>query len=118
MYDSRAYDEITEVNILVFATRRNIDVLREYEDWYLDGTFSVSRHETLFVIFMKFILHHLLKVPLTIFTQLITILGGVSATPGNARCKKVALPMIYTLLFSKQEMHYRKVFEGVQYCAR
>lgn len=41
LYDSRANDEIPTGRVLVFATRRNLEILRECDVWFVDGTFKV-----------------------------------------------------------------------------
>lgn len=42
LYDSKAHGEIPDGRVLVFATRRNLEVLKECDEWYVDGTFKVS----------------------------------------------------------------------------
>lgn len=42
LLDSKAYDEVPNGRVIVFATRRNLEVLRECDVWYVDGTFKVS----------------------------------------------------------------------------
>lgn len=46
IYDSRNEDDDVEGNILVFATRRNLEILSQREVWYVDGTFEVQIDET------------------------------------------------------------------------
>ena len=47
LYDSRAYDEIPNGRVIVFGTRRNLELLLECDIWSVDGTFKVS-------LFLKF----------------------------------------------------------------
>lgn len=58
IYDSAAGDapllDREEARVLVFATRRNLELLANSEAWYLDGTFKTAP---------------------TIFTQIFTIIG-------------------------------------------
>lgn len=90
LYDSKAVNEIPNGRVLLFATRRNLEVLGECKGWFVDGTFSVS--------------------PL-IFTQLFTILGAVPVNPGDPNSKTIVVPLAYALLSSKEEIEYRAVFQ-------
>lgn len=80
----------------MFASKRNLEILRECDHWYADGTFKVSP---------------------TIFTQLFTILGSVPAVVGDPNSEKIALPLVYALLSSKQEVQYEAVYKAVQAAA-
>lgn len=113
LYDSKAHEEIPEGRVLVFATKRNIQVLRECEDWYVDGTFKVSfcYFEMTFLLSSSIILF--VQVSPNIFTQLFTILGGVPRIPGDATSEKVPLPLVYALLSSKEEEQYTAVLDAV-----
>lgn len=42
MYDSRDTDDLEAGRVIVFATRRNLELLLSSRMWYLDGTFRVS----------------------------------------------------------------------------
>lgn len=42
LYDSRAYGDLPNGRVLVFSTRRNIEILRECDVWSVDGTFRVG----------------------------------------------------------------------------
>lgn len=92
LYDSRAHDELPGSRVLIFSTRRNIEVLGECRDWYVDGTFKVCP---------------------TLFTQLFTVLGGVPAVPGDHDSATVPLPLAYALLSSKREVEYRTVLDAI-----
>lgn len=77
--------------VLVFATRRHIELLCESPIWFLDGTFKVSP---------------------TIFTQLFTILG--IRKHNTAAGEPVPLPLMYTLLSGKTTNLYTSVLRAVQ----
>lgn len=94
--DSKAHGEVPTGRVLVFCTRRNLEILRECDVWYVDGTFKVAP---------------------TIFTQLFTVLGNVPAIVGNDDCLKVPLPLAYALLSSKEEEQYTAVFEALSSAA-
>ena len=77
--------------VLVFATRRNIEILCESSLWFLDGTFDVSPN---------------------IFVQVFTILGlrrrNVEEGEG------VAVPLVYALLPGKAKEVYATVLRAVR----
>lgn len=103
MYDSREEyeDEDEELHadeqdeeaarVLVFATRRNIELLCESSTWFLDGTFKVSP---------------------TIFTQVFTILGVRKRSATNG--EEVPLPFVYAFLTGKTTDQYAAVLRAVR----
>lgn len=109
MYDSRDDEDIDDDDegqndedrerLLVFGTRRNIEILMKCSQWFVDGTFKSAAY---------------------LFLQLFTILGLVKSpplTPGGEE-RKTALPLVYALMTSKRQEHYAKVFETVRSAAR
>lgn len=67
--------------IIIFATRENIELLSESNEWFIDGTFSVSPD---------------------IFKQLVTL---------NVIYSGMNLPLVYALLPNKAELAYKKFFD-------
>lgn len=88
IYDSKfkGEDQVSG-RVLVFGTRRNLELLSQSDTWFLDGTFKVSP---------------------TIFTQLFTVLGTHTRNQIT-----VALPMVYALLSSKEENQYSSVLNAI-----
>ena len=76
----RISDDEDEGRVLVFATRRNIEMLCKSPIWFVDGTFKVSP---------------------TIFTQLFTIIGLHKRN--HPRGEDTPLPYVYALLEGKHE---------------
>ena len=76
---------------LVFATRRNLELLCESGTWFIDGTFKAS--------------------PI-IFTQLFTIMGVRQRNTFNG--EEVPLPFVYALLSGKTEDEYTAVLRAVR----
>ncbi|KAL7291790.1 hypothetical protein TKK_0014572 [Trichogramma kaykai] len=71
-----------ESRVLVFATRKNLEILVRREVWFLDGTFKVAPH---------------------LFTQVFLIVGNIDRKRQEAGdIEVVALPFVYALLSSKQ----------------
>ncbi|KAK3931037.1 GPI ethanolamine phosphate transferase 1, partial [Frankliniella fusca] len=94
--DEEGGDE--EERLLVFGTRRNVERLLKCTEWFVDGTFKTAAH---------------------LFLQLFTILGLVRSPPvkvGEAE-RKTALPLVYALMTSKQQVHYSKVLDVVKSAA-
>lgn len=104
MYDSREEEEGSETEsddsseepagrprVLVFATRRNIELLCQSTTWFLDGTFKTAPH---------------------IFVQIFTILGlrQRAGRPDDV----AALPFVYALLSSKTSDMYAEVLQAVR----
>lgn len=64
MYDSKVY-EFAEGRVLVFTTKRNIEILSECDDWHVDGTFkvrlqySVQRLQISIMIVLQVVPNHL-----------------------------------------------------------
>lgn len=54
-----------------------------------------------------------LKVSPPIFTQVFTVLGAVPAVVGDRQSEKVALPLVYALLSSKEERQYKAVLQAI-----
>lgn len=96
IYDSREVLEEEEggSRVIVFATRRNIELLAKSEIWFLDGTFKVCPE---------------------IFTQIFTVMGLVKRAgqdPEDAD-EAVALPLVFALLSSKEQIMYGAVLRAV-----
>lgn len=103
--------EIPNGRVLVFATRRNLELLGECEGWFMDGTFSVS-----YLQIQNDVCFHISffsQVSPLIFTQLFTILGAVPVVPGDANSKTIVVPLVYALLSSKEEIQYSAVLQAV-----
>ena len=83
--------EDTGSRVLVFATRRNIELLCQSPTWFVDGTFKVSP---------------------SIFTQVFTIMGLVERR--NQLGETVALPLVYALLPGKRTELYEEVLRAVR----
>ena len=93
--------------VIVFATKRNLEMLKESKVWFMDGTYKVC------ILFLfthcKIITSNCsLQVTPTLFTQLFTVVGLV--TRHN---KSVALPFVYGLLSSKQTYQYSTVLHAI-----
>jgi len=69
--------------IIMFGTNQNLQVLKEFRNWCIDGTFKVAP---------------------TLFYQLFTI---------HALIDEKALPMVYCFLSNKQTDSYKRVFEKI-----
>ena len=92
IYDSFSDEnyDLTCGRIIVFATRENLKILFERsKTWYLDGTFKVTPG---------------------IFFQLFVIMGSLIQVHNNTE-QFIALPFVYSLLESKEEVAYAKVLE-------
>lgn len=79
------------LRLIVFTTKHNVELLIESSASYVDGTFKSVR---------------------SIFYQLLTILGLKTYVHGVEE-RRVATPLVYALLESKEEIAYSKVFEKV-----
>ena len=91
IYDSFE-DEDYSLNcggIIVFGTRANLEILFKSSILHVDGTFEVT--------------------PL-IFFQLFSIMGTITQTYKGIE-RKVAIPLVHSLLESKREEAYTKVLE-------
>lgn len=73
----------TKNRILIFATQRNLNILRDCKDWLADGTFKTSP---------------------SIFFQVFTIHGIFSNQP---------IPLIYALLPNKSKTTYEKFLRAI-----
>jgi hypothetical protein len=74
-----------EDRVMVFATQENLQMLRRYPEWFIDGTFEICPK---------------------LFKQLFTfqiVVNGFN------------LPLIYALLPNKQTETYKKLFQMVQF---
>ena len=92
--DTDAEDEPTQPvrpRVLVFATRKNIELLCDSSVWFIDGTFKTAPN---------------------IFTQIFTIIGlrGRTGHPDEV----VAVPLVYALLTGKTQAAYKEVLEVVR----
>ena len=99
LQDSDDEDEDEEnrpSRILVFGTRRNLELLSRSATWFMDGTFQESP---------------------SIFVQVFSISGLVKRQKRNGEDEFVALPFVYALLPSKKEADYRRVMEALQEAA-
>ena len=101
LFDSRADDGGEEDDdetvdardrVIIFATRKNIEILCTSRTWFLDGTFSVSP---------------------TIFTQLFTVVG-LQKRAGHDSSEGVPLPLVYALLSRKTQDQYEAVLAAVK----
>ncbi|XP_043473262.1 uncharacterized protein LOC122505604 [Leptopilina heterotoma] len=101
IYDSIESSEDRDSRVLVFSTRRNLELLFQSSTWFLDGTFKVSPN---------------------IFTQVFTILGMVKENVGDIEDEEyntdVALPLVYALLSSKESAQYSAVLTAVKTAAQ
>jgi hypothetical protein len=77
---------------IVFATRKNLELLCESAVWFVDGTFKTSPG---------------------IFAQVFTISGLRKRTSNRATEEVVALPLVYALLSGKEQERYEEVLEAV-----
>jgi hypothetical protein len=77
--------------VLVFATRKNIELLCQSSIWFVDGTFRTAPH---------------------IFAQIFTIIGLRTRT-GKPE-EQVAVPLVYALLSGKTQAMYTEVLEVVR----
>lgn len=84
-------DQPVTPRIIVFATRRNIEMLCASSIWFLDGTFKTAPN---------------------LFSQLFTVIG-LRARAGHPD-EVVAVPFVYALLTGKTTAMYQKVLEVVK----
>ncbi|XP_052129491.1 uncharacterized protein LOC127750882 [Frankliniella occidentalis] len=101
MYDSFEEDDGAgdeDSRVIVFGTRRNLEILFKCIMWFLDGTLKTAPH---------------------IFMQIFTILGLVVRSGADAEDPDtaVALPLVFALLPSKMEVHYTLVLQKVREAA-
>lgn len=97
MYDSYVEEDDAdeEKRIILFSTKRNLEILFKCALWFVDGTFKTAPH---------------------IFLQIFTILGLVVRSGPDAEDPDtaVALPLVYALLPDKAQEHYVTVLEKVK----
>ncbi len=89
-YDTQDGDE---GRVIVFATRKNVEVLRRSEIWFVDGTFRVCP---------------------SIFTQLFTVIGVWKRTTPNGLGEETPVPLVYALLEGKHEEEYVRALQVVR----
>lgn len=84
LYDSYDFiaDDDVPGRVIVYATEQNLKMLGKSKTWFLDGTFKVSPN---------------------IFYQVFIILGSVEQEI-NRKKRVFALPFVYALLTSKEEV--------------
>lgn len=83
--------------VIIFGTRRNLELLGRSVIWFLDGTFKVCPG---------------------LFVQIFTISGLVKRTKTNGEEEALAVPLVYSFLTSKKEEHYGQVLKEVISAAR
>lgn len=76
--------------VIVFATRKNLELLCESAVWFLDGTFKTAP---------------------SIFAQVFTIMGSRKRAGHE---EEVAVPLVYALLTGKKTELYKEVLEVVK----
>ncbi|KAL7299220.1 hypothetical protein TKK_0007815 [Trichogramma kaykai] len=87
LYDSQD----NAARVIVFSTRKNLEILLRSYIWFLDGTFKVSPN---------------------IFTQVFTVLGVVRRETRDAD-DEVTRTEVYALLSSKEESQYIAVLSAI-----
>lgn len=92
IYDSKGTQDVTSGRVIVFSTRRNLELLATSRIWYLDGTFKVSP---------------------SIFTQVFTVLGTYNQNPLDPESTIVPFPFAYCLLSSKETCQYSAVLRAL-----
>jgi len=97
IYDSTDDEDVDE-RVIVFGTRRNINLLAKSHTWFLDGTFKTSPN---------------------IFTQIFVIMGIVTrpAAGADEDPLSVTLPFVYSFLTSKTTEAYEAVLRSVKEAA-
>lgn len=89
--EDEAEDTEQRDRVLVFSTRRNIELLCKSETWFLDGTFKTAP---------------------SLFMQMFAILGlRRRNTPDG---EQLAVPLVYALLTRKTTQQYAQVLRAVQ----
>ncbi|KAK3908569.1 FLYWCH-type zinc finger-containing protein 1 [Frankliniella fusca] len=83
--------------VIVFGTRRNLELLGKSGTWFVDGTFKTSPK---------------------IFVQVFTISALVKRQTASGREDSVCFPLVYALLSSKMEVQYSQVLQAVKTAAR
>lgn len=91
LHDNRHTKDEDEGRVIVFGTRKNIEILCRSPIWFLDGTFKMSP---------------------TLFTQIFTIIG--IRTRRIADGEDTPLPFVYALLEGKHEAEYAEVLQVVK----
>lgn len=82
-----------EGRVIVFGTRKNVEILCTSRIWFLDGTFSVSP---------------------SLFTQLFTVIGVRRRAAPSGEGEDTPVPLIYALLEGKHEAEYERVMRTVR----
>lgn len=90
--DEDSHEETDKRNrVIVFGTRRNVELLCQSSTWFLDGTFKTAPN---------------------IFVQIFTVLG-LRSRAGRAD-EQSAFPFVYALLPSKASEMYKEVLRSVR----
>ena len=87
-YDSRDDDD---GRVIVFSTRKNVEIQCRSHIWFLDGTFKVSP---------------------ALFTQLFTVIKVVRRQ--GARGEDIPVPLFYALMEGKHETEYERLLQTVK----
>lgn len=93
LHDNYGTQDEDEGRVIVFATRKNIEVLCRSEVWFLDGTFKVCP---------------------SLFTQVFTIIGTRKRITPCGTGEETPVPLVYALLEGKHEEEYSRVLEVVR----
>ena len=92
LYDSRSDPAFEHGRVLVFSTRKNLEMLSKSSTWFVDGTFKVAP---------------------SMFVQMFAILGIVSQASRRLSNSQLALPFVYALLSGKETPQYEAVFQAI-----
>lgn len=87
-YEDQSANRPTK-RIIIFATKDNLRQLMKSKIWFVDGTFKSAP---------------------SVFLQIFTVLGSVTQIV-QGKEQTFALPFVFSLLESKEESSYSKVFE-------
>ena len=88
--ESEEEEEPQRPRTIVFATRKNIELLCDSPTWFLDSTFKTAPH---------------------LFAQVFTILGLRKRT--SATEEFIPIPLVYALLSGKQQERHEEVLQAV-----
>ncbi|KAK3933016.1 FLYWCH-type zinc finger-containing protein 1 [Frankliniella fusca] len=83
--------------VIVFVTRRNLELLGKSGTWFVDGTFKTSPK---------------------IFVHVFTISALVKRQTASSREDNVCFPLVYALFSSKMEVQYSQVLQAVKNASR
>lgn len=91
--DESATEEPRRRRVIVFSTRKNIELLCESTIWFLDGTFKTAP---------------------AIFAQIFTVIGLRRRIGTRAGAEEnVAIPLVYCLLSGKDQSLYEEALQAV-----